>query len=117
VARAASRGVKFLTLRMRSPALMKYIDALTDTDFTTVTLDRPGRNNRPKVHDATGIRLTGYRGTVRQLVVTGLGRDAPTVIVTNAHDLPAKTLIAHHARRMTIEQRALVVMVPGVSRK
>jgi hypothetical protein len=99
------RGVKFLTLRMRSPALMRYIDALTDTDFTTVTLDRPGRYNKPKVHQATGIRLTGYPGTVRQLVITGLGRDTPTVIITNDHDLPAKALIAHYARRMTIEQR------------
>ncbi|MCI4674086.1 transposase [Candidatus Mycolicibacterium alkanivorans] len=100
-----NRGVTFLTLRMRSPTLMKHIDALTDTDFATVTLDRPGKFNRPKVHDATGIRLTGYPGTVRQLIVTGLGRDAPTVIITNDHDLPAKTLITHYARRMTIEQR------------
>jgi hypothetical protein len=100
-----TRGVTFLTLRMRSPALVRHIDALTAPDFTTVTLDRPGRFNRPKVHQATGIRLTGYPGTVRQLVVTGLGRDAPTVLITNDHDLTAKALIAHYARRMTIEQR------------
>lgn len=99
------RGVKFLTLRMRSPALMKHIDTLTATDFTTVTLDRPGKFNRPKVSDTTGVRLTGYPGTVRQLVVTGLGRDAPTVLITNDHDLPVKALITHYARRMTIEQR------------
>ena len=99
------RGIKFLTLRMRSPALMKQIDALTPKDFTTLTLDRPGRHNKPKVHEATGIRLTGYPGTVRQLVVTGLGRDAPTVIITNDRDSTAKALIAHYARRMTIEQR------------
>ena len=100
-----ARGVKFLTLRMRSAALMKHIDALTGTDFKTVTLDRPGRYNRPKVYEATGIRLTGYPGTVRQLVITGLGRDTPTVIITNDHDLPVKALIEHYARRMTIEQR------------
>ena len=100
-----TRGVTFLTLRMRSPALVKHIDALTDNDFTTVTLDRPGKSNRPKVHQATGIRLTDYPGTVRQLVVTGLGRDAPTVIITNDHHLTAKALIEHYARRMTIEQR------------
>jgi transposase len=99
------RGVTFLTLRMRSPALVKHIDALTGADYTTVTLDRPGRYNKPKVHQDTGIRLTGYPGTVRQLVVTGLGRDAPTVIITNDHDLSIKALIAHYARRMTIEQR------------
>jgi len=99
------RGIGFLTLRMRSAALMKHIDTLTSTDFKTITLDRPGRHNRPKVHEATGIRLTGYPGTVRQLIITGLGRDAPTVLITNNHDLPAKALIAHYARRMTIEQR------------
>ena len=99
------RGVKFLTLRMRSPTLMRYIDALTTKDYTTVTLDRPGRHNRPKVHQHTGIRLTGYPGTVRQLVVTGLDRDTPTVIITNEHDLSVKQLIEHYARRMTIEQR------------
>jgi hypothetical protein len=100
-----ARGVKFLTLRMRSPALIRQINALTSTDFTTITLDRSGRFNRPKVHESTGVHLTGYPGTVRQLIVTGLGRDAPTVIITNDHDLPAKVLIAHYARRMTIEQR------------
>ena len=42
---------------------------------------------------------------MRQLVVTGLGRDAPTVIITNDHDLTAKALIERYARRMTIEQR------------
>ena len=99
------RGVTFLTLRMRSAALMKQIDTLTGTDFKTITLDRPGRHNRPKVHEGTGIRLTGYPGTVRQLIVTGLGRDAPTVLITNDHDLLAKALIEHYARRMTIEQR------------
>ena len=100
-----ARGVKFLTLRMRSPALVNHIDTLTGADYTTITLDRPGRFNNPKVHEDTGIRLTGYPGTVRQLVVTGLGRDAPTVIITNDYDLSIKALIEHYARRMTIEQR------------
>ena len=100
-----ARGVTFLTLRMRSPALVRQIDALTNKDFRTVTLDRPGKYNRPKEHEANDIRLTSYPGTVRQLIVTGLGRDAPTVIITNDTDLPTKALIEHYARRMTIEQR------------
>jgi hypothetical protein len=100
-----ARGIKFLTLRLRSPALIKQINALTSKDFKTITLDRPGRFNRPKVHESTGVRLTSYPSTVRQLIVTGLGRDAPTVIITNDTDLPTKALIEHYARRMTIEQR------------
>lgn len=99
------RGVKFLTLRMRSPALVKHINALSAKDFTAITLNRPGRYNRPRVHETTGVRLTNYPGTVRQLIVTGLGREAPTVIITNETNLPAKALITRYARRMTIEQR------------
>jgi transposase len=99
-----ARGVKFLTLRMRSPALVKQINALTSQDFTTVTLDRPGKHSRPGVHEST-VTLTSYPGTVRQLVVTGLGRDTPTVIITNDHQASLKALIERYARRMTIEQR------------
>jgi hypothetical protein len=98
-----ARGVKFLTLRMRSPALVKQINALTSQDFTTVTLDRPGKHSRPNVHEST-VTLTSYPGTLRQLVVTGLGHDAPTVI-TNHHDSTTKAIIQRYARRMTIEQR------------
>ena len=99
------RGIKFLTLRMRSPALIKQINALTPTDFTTITLDRPGAHSRPKVYESTGVHLTNYPGTVRQFIVTGLGREAPTVIITNDHTTPTKKLIERYARRMTIEQR------------
>jgi transposase len=99
------RGVKFLTLRMRSPALVKYISRLTSKDFTTISLDRPGPYNRPRVHEDPAVKLTSYPGTVRQLVVTGLGREAPTVIISNDHDTKTRALIEQYARRMTIEQR------------
>ena len=99
------RGVKFATLRMRSPALMKQINALAPADFKTVALDRPGRHSKPRVHESAAVKLTSYPGTVRQLIVTGLGRDAPTVIITNDHDIKTKALIGQYARRMTIEQR------------
>jgi len=100
-----ARGVKFATLRMRSPALMKQINALTSKDFKQITLDRTGRHTKPRVHETTAVKLTSYPGTVRQLVITGLGRDAPTVIITNDTQITTKALITHYARRMTIEQR------------
>jgi transposase-like protein len=99
------RGVKFATLRMRSPALMKQINALTPADFKTVTLDRPGRYSKPRVHESAAVKLTSYPGTVRQLIVTGPGRDAPTVIITNGQQIKTRALIGQYARRMTIEQR------------
>ncbi len=100
-----ARGITFLTLRMRSPALVRHINSLTPAEFTTITLDRPGPHNRPRVHEDRAVALTNYPGTVRQLVVTGLGREAPTVIITNERHASIRELINRYARRMTIEQR------------
>ena len=99
------RGVKFATLRMRSPSLVKRINSLAASDYKTVLLNRSGPYRRPKVHEDPAVKLTSYPGTVRQLIVTGLGRDAPTVIITNDTGITTKALIGHYARRMTIEQR------------
>jgi transposase len=100
-----NRGVKFLTLRMRSPALTRHIANLSPADFKTITLDRPGPHNKPKVHEDKAVTLTSYPGTVRQLIVTGLGRDQPTVIITNDRDTTIRALVTRYARRMNIEQR------------
>jgi hypothetical protein len=102
------RGVKFLTLRMRSPALTRYINSLDSSDFKPVTLERAGNFGQPahpRVHEDPQATLTSYPGAVRQLIVTGLGRDAPTVIITNDRDTTTRNLIRQYARRMTIEQR------------
>jgi len=99
-----ARGLKFLTLRMRSPTLLRQINTLRPTDYKTITLDRAGNHNQPRVHEST-TQLSNYPTTLRQFIVTGLGRDAPTVIITNDTHTSAKQLITHYARRMTIEQR------------
>jgi transposase len=100
-----ARGVKFATLRMRSASLMNRINSLTSSDYKTITLDRPGPYNRPRVHEDPAVTLTSYPGTVRQLIVTGLGREQPTVIITNDNQIKTRALISQYARRMTIEQR------------
>ena len=99
-----ARGIRFLTLRMRSAALVAHINTLRPSDYKTITLDRGGPHNRPRVHEST-VHLTDHRATVRQLIITGLGRDAPTVLITNDTESTARQLITRYARRMTIEQR------------
>jgi len=99
------RGVKFAALRMRSASLMRYINGLNSSHYEPVPLDRPGPCNRPKVHEDPAVKLTSYPGTVRQLVITGPGRDAPAVIITSDTGIKAQALIERYPRRMTIEQR------------
>ena len=106
------RGIRFLTLRMRSPALIRDINSLHPADYKTITLDRSGPHNRPRVHEST-IRPSNYPGNLRQFIITGLGRDTPTVIITNDTESTAKQLITRYARRMTIEQRLAESSAPS----
>ena len=100
-----ARRVTFATLRMRSPALLRHINSLTSSDYKTITLEQPGRHNRPTVTEPAAVKLTNYPGTVHQLVVTSLGREAPTVIITNNNTIKTKTLTEQYTQPMTIEQR------------
>jgi hypothetical protein len=98
------RGIRFLTLRMRSAPLLRHMDGLDPGAWRTVALDRDGNYRKPQVVDEE-TRLSAYPGTVRQLVVRGLGREAPTILLTNDRRASAKQVIERYARRMTIEQR------------
>ena len=98
------RGIRFLTLRMRSPSLMRHVEGLDPGAWRTVSLDRDGNYRKPRVVDEE-VTLSDYPGTIRQLVITGLGREAPTILITNDRRGSAKQLIERYARRMTIEQR------------
>ena len=99
-----TRSIRFITLRMRSVALQRHIAAIDPTTWKTVALDRDGNYRKPQVIDEHAT-ITGYPGTVRQLIVRGLGHDTATVIITNDRHSTAKQIIERYARRMTIEQR------------
>jgi hypothetical protein len=98
------RGIRFITLRTRSAALVRHIDAIDAKAWKTVTLDRDGNYRKPQVIDEE-VTLSAYPGPIRQLLVRGLGRDTPTVIITNDRRSTPKQIIERYARRMTIEQR------------
>src|SRR5216684_8959179 len=101
-----ARGVRFITLRMRSPALMASLEALPKEAWKPVSLNRPGSTHtRPKVVEDPAATLSRYPGPIRQLAVKGLGHDKPTIIITNDRTMTAKAVIERYAQRMNIEQR------------
>jgi hypothetical protein len=104
LAQLDQRPVHFMTLRMRSTSLIKHIEGLDPKAWKTVRLDREGNYRKPEVVDEL-VRLSDYPKPIRQLVVRGLGREQPTVLITNHHDATPKYLLERYARRMTIEQR------------
>ena len=99
-----AQGIRFLTLRQRSPKVIERLEALDDHAWTTVTLDRKGRHRRPQIHQDT-VTVRGFRAPLRQIAVRGLGHDHPTLILTNDFDAKPGWLVNRYAKRMAIEQR------------
>ena len=99
-------GIRFLTLRARSPKFTAALHTLPASAWKSLTVARAGGKTRKvKVHEDPAARLTAYPGTVRQLAVAGLGHDEPTILITNDRDRAHKALFERYAQRMNIEQR------------
>ena len=87
----SGRGIRWLTLRQRGNTELARLDALPARDWTTVTIARSGRYRRPRLHEDM-IKLTGISSQVRQIAVKNIGRDEPTLIITNDLTSPGKNL-------------------------
>ena len=93
--------IAFITLRRRSPALLKEIFGLPRSAWRTIELDVPTRKYRtPRFHEQP-VRLAGQ--VFRQFYIQDLGHDEPTILLTNQHHTPVKRLITRYAQRMLIE--------------
>ena len=101
LARLDELGIAFITLRRRSPKLLKEIALLPRSAWRTVELDVPTRKYRtPRVYEQT-VRLAGR--CFRQVYVLDLGHEQPTILLTNEDRTPIKKLITRYAHRMLIE--------------
>lgn len=98
----SARGIRWLTLRERGPKLIADLAARPDSDWKTVRVERSGRYRAPQIIDEL-IKIKDIEGPVRQLAVKGIGRDQPTLLITNDIERTTKQLFARYAERMGIE--------------
>ena len=98
----SGRGIDWLTLRQRGKAEITRLDALPSGDWKTCTIARSGRYRRPRLHEDM-IKLKGVSSKVRQIAVKNIGRDEPTLLITNNLTRAAKDLFARYAERMGVE--------------
>src|SRR3954453_18795292 len=103
LSRLNGRGVRFMTLRRRSPGLLRAIWSRPASAWRRITLNSLTRTYRtPKVLDER-IRLKGYEGELRQVTIIELGHEEPTVLLTNDFRSECPALVTRYAQRMLIE--------------
>ena len=97
-------SIKFITLRRRGKNLVQQANELPKNKWNPVRLDSVSRKYRNLNIHESHVRLKGYDGTVRQLIVTGHGRQEPTFLITNDFRLTQKTLVTKYVRRWLVEK-------------
>jgi hypothetical protein len=98
-------GIHFITLRRRSPKLLREIAATPASAWRQIELKNVTRLYRtPRILDRR-ITLPGYDGPVRQLTITDLGHEEPTLLLTNHLTQSPARLIGRYAQRMVIENQ------------
>jgi hypothetical protein len=96
-------GINFTTLRRRSRQMLFALHQVPVSRWQKIKLSNLGRAYRtPRILDEK-ITLNGYSGPLRQMTITDLGHEEPTVLLTNRLKCSPAKVIDRYARRMVIE--------------
>jgi hypothetical protein len=99
------RGIGFISVRRRGAAMLKQVAAQPSRAWQHCEVVQAGERTRRVQYLDQTVPLPGYDGSVRQLVIQGLGHEKPTFLLTN--DLPrplsARQVIMDYARRNLVE--------------
>ncbi|MBA7659446.1 hypothetical protein ES703_67426 [subsurface metagenome] len=93
--------IQFITLRKRGKNILQDIDNIKS--WKRIKLDKLTRKYQTLKIKEKSITLRNYVGKLRNIIVTGTGRELPMLIVTNNFDTPAKQIIETYALRWLIE--------------
>jgi hypothetical protein len=96
-------GIDFITLRRRSKKMVAEALSRPPSAWRRIRLDRvPRTYSTPRILDQK-IELRDYQGPIRQLIVTDLGHEEPTFLLTNQMRRSPAKLVGRYAQRMVIE--------------
>jgi len=95
--------VHFITIRRRGSRVVANLLERPDSDWTRAAIDTPQRKHQRVKYLDDGVKLKHYTGLCRQVAVTGLGRQAPTLFLTDDEDASGREIIKRYIKRNTIE--------------
>lgn len=99
------RRIGFITIRRRGSSMLTRVERLPSGCWEHCQITQAKGKHRLVQYVDESVQLDDYDGSVRQLIVTGLGHESPTFFLTN--DLPepqtAREVIQTYASRNHIE--------------
>jgi hypothetical protein len=102
--RLNTRGkTSFITIRRRGSRILRSLDDQPDSAWRRAVIDTPKRRHQNMRYLEQLIRVADYEGELRQIAVTGLGRDKPTLLLTNNREETARQIMTRYTSRNGIE--------------
>ena len=94
-------GVKFITLKRRGKKILDSISRIAN--WTKIRINKTTRKHKAlKIYEHP-VTIKDYEGQLREIIVTGIGREHPMLLITNNFDTPPKEIIETYALRWLIE--------------
>jgi len=103
LSRVNQQGVHFVTIRRRGTSLLRRIDQIPDDQWTSAVIDIPKRRHQRIEYVDETIKLRDYEGDIRQIAARGMGREQPSLFLSNNFDVTPRELIMNYARRNGVE--------------
>jgi hypothetical protein len=97
------RGIWFVTIRRRGAAILRRLRAVAAKDWHRAVLDIPKRRHKHIRYLDETVRLRDYGGSLRQVVVAGLGREEPTLCLCNNTEVTAREVVTRYVGRNGVE--------------
>jgi hypothetical protein len=101
--RLNQRGIWFATIRRRGTAVVRRLRQLPASSWHKAVIDTPKRFHQHIRYVDESVRLPGYQGTIRQVAVDGLGKEQPTLLLSNNTQETARNLVIRYAGRNRVE--------------
>ena len=95
--------ISFVTIRRRGSAVLRRLASLPDSQWQSAVIDIPKRRHQHIEYVDERMELKDYVGEARQVAVRGLGREAPTLFLSNHLEISPRDMVTNYARRNGVE--------------
>jgi hypothetical protein len=100
---ANEENINFITIRRRGARMVNKLLARPQSEWTRACIDTPQRRHQNILYCDERVTLYHYEGACRQVAVTGLGRQTPTLFLTNNEEETARNVVVRYIKRNAIE--------------
>ncbi len=96
--------IKFITIRRRGSRIVQDLNALHKSQWQKLRVPTSGSHTRTLQVYEQSLTPKDYGKPLRQIALSGHGKEKPALIISNDFDLAAEVIVRKYARRWLVEK-------------